>query len=252
MNWVDVVVILICIACLLIGIWRGLFKSVVSLFGNSVVFLGSFALCKPTAAWIMKITTWDTSLASKISSWLSGLSSNFDVNMVGMSSETLNSHVSETLNTNGFPGIFKFIFKLTTKITPDAIANKTSFTMNDMISQTLTILTFILTCFVVFLIVFFVLKFVLLRLVKNLSETHLSFSFVDKSLGALFGILHGLVYVFTIFAILHIFKFTSFYKTIYGYIQTSVIGSRLANFTYTIVDKYFNITTMINFIKVIT
>ena len=249
MNWVDIVIIIICLLGCLIGVWKGFFKSIFSLISSSLVFFLSFLVCKPTASWIMKITTWDNSLNSKIASWLSDISPKFDLNMVGMNASELSKHISSTLSSDGFPKFFKFLFKTTTSISPEQIAHKQSFTMGNMISQTLTITTFVIACFIIFFILFFVVKFLIGKLTKRLTEKSPTIKSVDKVFGGIFGIARGLVWVLIIFAFYSIFKNLPALKTVTTTISKSAIGSPLSEWIYKIIDKYFNLQTMINMIS---
>lgn len=248
MNWVDIVIILLCLIGCAIGIWKGFFKTFLSMISSSLVFLFSFLLCKPTATWLMKITTWDNSLCSKISHWLTGISPNFDINMVGMEAGELSSHINATLNSSGFPKFFRFLFKTTTSISPESIAHKDVFTMGNMISQTLTIITFILSCFIFFLIIFFVIKFLIAHFTKKFTEKSPTFKKVDKSVGGVFGLVRGLLWVFIIFAFISIFKNAAFFAPVNKAIQTSAIGKPLSTFIYKIIDKYFNLKNMLKLI----
>ena len=206
MTWIDISIIVLCALAVLIGYFKGFLKSLLSLVSYSLVFLGAFLLAKPTAAWIMKITTWDTSLSGKISIWLSGINPKFDVNMVGMNSSELSSHVNATINCKGFPGFFKFLFGSTSKITPESIAHKESFTMNNYISQTLTILAFVVICFIVFVILFFLIKYFLHFLTDKLTDKSIAFKTTDKTLGCVFGLIRGLVWVFAFIGIFALFR----------------------------------------------
>jgi len=252
MNWVDIVIIAICLIAIAIGYWKGFLKSVLSLVTYSLVFIGSFLLCKPTAAWLMKITTWDTSLSTKISSWLTSLNPNFNTNMVGMDSATLSSHINETLNTKGFSGFFKMIFRSTSsKITPDAIAHKEFFSLNNYISQTLTILAFIVGCFIVFVILLFIIKWLLHYITDMLTDKSIAFRKTDKTLGCVFGLIRGLVWVFAFIGIIALFRNIPLMKGINQTINTSLIGKPLSSLCYTIVDKYFNLQSMIRLISLV-
>lgn len=251
MNWVDIVIIAVVVLAVLVGVFRGFTKTLLSMVSNSLVFLASFLLCKPTAKWLMKITTWDNSLCSKITNWLSKLSPAFDKDMVGMSGSEITKHINSTLSTKGFPKFFKFIFKITTNITPESLANKTSFTLNQFISQTLTILTFILVCFVIYIIVFFIVKYFLNKLTDTLSFKFETYRKTDKILGAVFGLIRGFCWVFIIFAFYSIFRGIPLLKTVNNAISSSGIGKPLTKFIYKIVDKYFNITSMVRMIQII-
>ena len=252
MNWVDIVIISICLIAIIIGFWKGFLKSILSLVSYSLVFMGSFLLAKPTAAWLMKITTWDTSLSSKISHWLTGLSSKFDINMVGMNSTELSSHMKSTLSTKGFPKFFKFLFNLTSKVTPESISHKTTFTMNNYISQTLTVLIFIVICFIVFLIIFFIIKYLLHFFTDKLTDKSIVFRKTDKTLGSIFGLIRGLIWVFAVVGIFALFRNIPALAGINKAINTSLIGKPLSKLCYTIVDKYFNLKSMIRLISIVT
>ena len=151
MTWIDISIIALCALAVLIGYFKGFLKSLLSLVSYSLVFLGAFLLAKPTAAWIMKITSWDTSLSSKISAWLSGISTKFDVNMVGMNSSELSNHVNSTINTSGFPGFFRFLFGSTSKITPESIDHNEQLYFTNTYNTNLYCCLFYCFCCFVFL-----------------------------------------------------------------------------------------------------
>lgn len=251
MNWVDITILVLILLGITIGLWKGFFKSFLSMISSSIVFLLSFLLCKPTANWIMKITSWDTSLNAEIRNWLTNISDQFNVNMVGMQSEELTSHIKNTLSAEGFPSFFKFLFKTTTDLTPNDISHKSIFTMNDMISQTLTILTFMLICFIFFLIVFFLIKFILGYYTRRLSEKSPTFKNTDKAFGGIFGAARGLLWVCVIFAFVSIFRNYVFFADINGAINSSLIGKPISSWIYNIVDKYFDLGSMIKLISII-
>ena len=252
MNWIDIIIIVICAIAVVIGYWKGFLKSILSLVTYSLVFVGSFLLCKPTAAWLMKITSWDTSLSARISSSLSGISPKFDINMVGMNSTELSEHINDTINTKGFSGFFKFLFRSSaSKITPDSIAQKESFTLNNYISQTLTILAFIVGCFIVFVIFLFIIKWLLHFVTDILTDKSIAFRRTDKTLGSIFGLIRGLVWIFAFIGIIALFRNLPLMSGINATINKSLIGKPISSLCYTIVDRYFNLQSMIRLISLV-
>ena len=253
MTWIDITIIAILLLAVIIGYYKGFLKSVLSLVSYSLVFLGAFLLAKPTAAWLMKITTWDSSLSSKISSSLSKISSKFDVNMVGMNSGELSSHIKSTLNVNGFNKFIKFLFSgSASKITPESIAHKDSFTLNNYISQTLTILTFIVICFIVFVILFFIVKYLLHFITDRLTDKSIAFKATDKTLGCVFGLVRGFVWIFAFIGVYALFRNLSFMSGINNTFNNSLIAKPLSKLCFMIVDRYFNLNSMIRLISIVT
>ena len=249
MNWIDIVIIAIVILGSLIGIWKGFFKSILSLISIFVVFICSFLLCKPTAELIIKSTTWDNKLNTEISSWLINISPKFDEDMIEMDEEKLSNHINNTLSIDGFPKVLKIIFKSTTSLKPEDIEHKTTFTMNNLISQTLTLLTFIVSLFILYVILFLLLKLILNKITKKLTDKSSTIKVVDKTMGGIFGIARGLLWVVIIFMFLSIFRSSLWFTEINNIINKSLFGSKIANWSYELVDKFFNLKTMLKFLS---
>ena len=177
------------------------------------------------------------------------ISTKFDEEMKGMNEEQLSNHINDTLSLDGFPKILKIIFKSTTSLKPNDIEHKTSFTMNNLISQTLTILTFIVSLFILYIIFFLILKLILSKITKKLTDKSPTIKVVDKTIGGIFGIARGLLWVVLIFMFLSLFRNSLWFTEINNTINKSIFGSKIANWSYDLVDKFFNLKTMLKFLS---
>lgn len=249
MNWVDFVIIGICLLGITIGLWKGFVQSLLSIFGAFANFVLSFLLCKPAATFFIKHTKWDNALADKILSWTSGISGKFDTNMVGMGKAGLKSHINSTLSSKGFPKILQWLFKSTTNITPADLEGKAELTLGQVLSETITIVTFVVGCFLLISLVLFILYFILKKYTKIWIGKNRAVSGVDKGFGVVFGAAKGMLYVCAIFAVLSVFQNSNLLFPLFNAIDKSAIGGPISNWVFDVVGKYFNFNTLKSFIS---
>lgn len=88
MSWVDIVIIVIIALCALIGLKKGLYKSLMSLFGNFLSIVVAFFLTKVVTLALLEIPTvkeWvfgSSSLYSWVTTWTASISEGFLANLI--------------------------------------------------------------------------------------------------------------------------------------------------------------------------
>ena len=246
MNWIDVVVLLILVAFVAIGFWKGLVFSVLSLFSGFINFVIAIFLTRPVTNLLNNWFGLERALTGAFSTKLASMSAGFQTNLVGMSSQEISSHVATTLKEANFP--FKNIFRSMLRISPDAISSKTSLTLNDILSRSLgSFFALVIGFVIIFLIILLVLF--LIGLISKKANQVDGIRITDRILGVVFGLVRGAIFISFIFGILSFFNENGALAPVFDYIKSSSIGSWIYSNVNTLVDKYLNFRTLVNVVK---
>ena len=244
MNWVDFIIIGILLIFIIIGCCKGFVFSILSLFGTSVNFLISVALCKPVSNLLNSTFGLNTAISKSFTSKLTTMSSNFDIPLSSFTTQSdLNTHISETLNNSSLSGFSKKILSNTIVVTPENVQNS-NLTLNNIISKSLA--TFI--SLIISFIVVFVLIYLILWLISFLSKKANQISdirFTDRLLGSIFGFIRGSLLIIFIFLILSFFNQNGLFSGLFNHINNSTIGNWLYTSVKTFSDKYINFKEII-------
>lgn len=104
MSWVDIVIIVILALCALIGLKKGFYKSLMSLFGNFLAIVVAFFLTKVVTLAVLEIPavngwvfTETSSLYSWVTSWVGNVTEGFLGNLI----TPLLGPITDIVNTTG-------------------------------------------------------------------------------------------------------------------------------------------------------
>lgn len=237
MNWIDFAIIAILLIFVIIGVWKGFAFSILSMFSGTVNFIISIFLVRPTTNLLNSWFGFENALTNGFTSKLSSMSTSFDVNMVGMSKDEISTHISNTLDTSGFP--LKNLFKSMLKITPEKIEGKTSCTLNEIISKSLGSFFSLVITFIVIFVLLYVVLFLIGKIAKKSQEVS-GIRTIDRILGFFFGLIRGAIFISLIFAVLSLFNENGALSGLFDYIHASKMGNwAYSNINY-IIDKYVN------------
>lgn len=246
MNWIDIVIMVILVIFVAIGFWRGLVFSVLSIFSGFINFVLAIYLTRPVTSLLNKWFGLEGALTKAFTSKISSMGAGFDVDMVGMSSAEISKHISTTLNDAKFP--FKNMFKSMLQVSPEAISNKTSLTLTEILSKSLGAFFAIIIGFVV---IFILIKLVLLIFALISKKAHKidGIRIADRIFGVVFGLIKGAIFISFIFAILSFFNENGLLSSVFNYIHASTVGNWIYSNVNYLVDKYVNFKTIINAVK---
>lgn len=244
-SYIDAIILVLFALCILIGIWRGFFRSITKFCGLTVKLIISFILCKPIAKFISKITSIDEHMFDKYSTWASGLSDNFNVNLTTIPDETLNDFINNALADSGVPKIFRGMLRSTLNITPESISSIESITLAELVGEALKNIVLIASCFIVVFIVLCVVIFIVNRLEKRLLKTTRVVSKIDRGLGGVVGAFRAFMYIFSICLILSLFRNVILFESFFESINTSAIGGPLTRLMFKIIDSNIDFNKMI-------
>lgn len=246
MNWLDVVILLILIAFIAYGCYKGLIFSVISLFSNFINFVIALFLTRPMTNLFNKMFGLEGALTKGFASKISSMGAGFNQNLVGMSSAEIKSHVSTTLTEADFP--FKNLFKSMLRMDGDAIASKGSLTLTDILSKSFGSFFALVICFVITFALIWGVLFFVGWLSKKFHQVD-SIRVIDRVLGSLFGLVKGCLAVCFIFAILSFFNENGVMAPFFDYLKSSALGNFMYSNVNYLVDKYLNFKTVVNAIK---
>lgn len=246
MNWIDIIILLILVFFVGWGFYKGLIFSVLSLFGNFVNFIISLALTRPVASLLNSWFHLEGALTNGFASHLTKMSAGFNTNIVGMTTSEIRSHVASTLTESKFP--MKNLFKTMLRIDGDSIINKTSLSLNDILSKSFAqFFTLIISFVIVFVLIWLVLF--LISLISKQAKKVDGIRITDRILGLVFGIIKGSFVICVVFAILAFFNENGVLAPLFDYIKESTLGNFFYSNVNYLVDKYINFKTVVNAVK---
>ena len=236
MNWIDIIIIVLLIVFVAIGFWKGFIFSVLSLFSVFINFILSLFLTKPFSTLFNK---WglESKLVSAFTTKISGMHSGFDTNMIGMSQEQINNHISITLSESNFP--FKSMFERMIKFSPEAVSHKANLTLTEILSKSLgNFFSLVISFAIAFILIYIILW--LIGFISKKAKQVEGLRVIDRLLGVVFGLVRGAIAVSTIFTVLSFFNEEGVLQTVFEYIDSSAIGSWVYENMNILVDKYLN------------
>lgn len=225
----------------LIGAKRGFIGSVVKFFSGVVRLLLSILLAKPVATLVSKITTIDEHLFDKYSLSASKISDKFNVNLVGMDSDSLNDFVADALHDAKIPKLFRGLFQNIFSINIETVNSSQSVTLADMMGVAIANMIMIVVSFIVVFVLLFLLGFLIKRWSISMSNSTTLFARTNRCMGAVLGLVQTIVIVMLVlFVFVFIEKF-GWLDGIVNYIDNSFIVGSLYDFARIIIDTSFDI-----------
>ena len=203
MNWIDGLIIVILLIFIAIGFWKGFIFSILSLFSAFINFTIALFLTRPVTNLFNSWFGLEGALTKGFESKLTSMNAGFNTNLVGMTDSEITNHISTTLKESNFP--FENMFKRLLSVNSEKIADKTSISLNDILSKSLGSFFSLIICFVIIFLLIYLILFLVSRLSKKAKEIE-SIRITDRILGVVFGIIKGALVVVGLFAILSFFK----------------------------------------------
>ena len=209
---IDIVALALIVLCTILGFRRGFAKTFVSTFGILLSLIFAILLSGVTAKFLESQFSWTTKISQGLTKSLSSVFGN------DLMQTTIEQASSTTLTDAGLSGIIvKMILgiKSGSTISPDV-------TVGQAISSTfayyITVLIAILILYILFRIALFLLSEIVFKahkfkLIKG----------VDKTLGALLGVIRGIIIVQIIILIVDLLPF-NFFNTISVAISKSAVA----------------------------
>ena len=180
---VDILIILVFIVFVLVGIYKGFWRSFISLFSVFVTLILAILLAKPVSMLLQNWFGFSTTLGNSFHG-------------------DIESHVNAHGTTGWLGQAMNIIMgkEYMSNVTDNAVlVNDFSFKLGQICN--------ILICSVILYIIIRIVLLILAKLLKRLTENEIA-NGVDKSLGAVFGLLEGAVVVFVLCGIM--FELCSF------------------------------------------
>lgn len=236
-TYIDIIVVLLALVCVLLGFWRGFFRSLTRFCGFFVKIALSFWLCKPFAKLISKITKIDEHLFGKISNWASGMSVNFNVNLKTIPSDNLTNFVNDSISHCEIPKVLRGIVKSIIDVTPESIASAESITLSEVIGNTFMNFVMIAIAFLLIFILLTLTIFIIEKVEKHLLKSTIVVSKIDRSLGGLVGLAETLVIIFSTCLFLSVFRNASFLSGFFDKLNNSMLSGPLSRLMFKLIDK---------------
>lgn len=242
---VDGIIIALLLVCLILGIKRGFLGSLIKLFGGVVRLLLSVLLAKPVVK-LISLTTLDEHMFNKFKLSASNISEKFNVNLVGMSEEQLNTFVGDALSDAKVPKIFRGLFKNAFSISPETISKHESVTLADFMGVTISNILLLIGSFIFVFVVLWLIAFLIKRWSKSSNSSTTLFTRTNKWLGAVFGILQVVSILFVFFFIVTIFDNMGVFVGFTDYINNSLITGPIYRVSKTIINNSFDLKIILN------
>ncbi len=243
MNFVDIIILLILIVFVAIGFYKGFVFSILSLFSGFLNFVLAILLTKPVNNVMNSIFKLEGSLTTAFANKFTSLSSGFNTNLVGMTDEAIKSHVSSTLSDANFP--MQKLFNRLLNIKSEIIADKTSLSLNDILSKSFGSFFSLIISFVVIFILIYIVLLIISAITKKARKID-GIRVADRIFGVLFGVVKAALVICFIFSILSFFNENGMLKPVFEYINASPLGKLFYGPINDLVDKYLNFNTLKN------
>ena len=238
MNWLDLGILVVLAILIIIGIRQGLMNSVLSNFSLGTNCLISFFLATPLKFIFNKIFRIGPAISKSIYNSIANIEG-FNVNLVGLSTDTLHDTVKMAIDNGDFNFMSKTMFKifLNKKNLYEVIntSGHTSRTMADIVSQTYSSFYMTIIAFVTALIFVFI-SVKLFQLLANKLRENGSVKTVDSVLGALYGVFRCFVLLVIICTVVKFLSPIGFMQPVVNYID----GSFLGQFIYSVINDFVN------------
>ncbi|MBP3631125.1 MAG: CvpA family protein [Clostridia bacterium] len=244
-TYIDATFLIFLVICILVGVWRGFFRSLTKFCGLTVKLIISFILCKPISKWISSATQIDEHMFDTYSTWASGLSESFNTNLKTIPNESLNDFIKNSLGDSGVPKLFRGLLSSALNITPDSISDIESITLAELVGEALKNLILIVACFVIIFLLLYLIIFIINKIEKHILRSTRIVSKIDRTFGGIVGVLRSFMYVFGICLILSIFRNVIIFQEFYNTIDSSLIAGPISRFMFNIIDKNIDFNRMI-------
>lgn len=229
---IDVAIVGVIVIFALIGLFKGFFKSVISMISTFVVLIASIFLASPVAKLVNKIYDFTGLIAGKLCKNIAGLGSFYSEPIHNMSGAEVAGNIPS--GTNGF--LKKF---MTHTLKPLSAGDIEGATVADIVSGSFaSIIMLVISAILVFILIKIVIA-IITRLFDNISRNRV-FGFSNKLLGFVFGACKGLLAVF-------VFALTLTALTVIPVVNKKVspllqdhtkIAKPIYNFSDRLVEKY--------------
>lgn len=232
---IDGVLIALTLLCVFLGIKRGIVGSLIKLFGGVIRLFLSIVLAKPLVK-VISLTQINERMFDKYKLWASNISDKFNVNLVGMDSETLDVFVGDALSDANIPKIFRGLFKKAFAISPEVISGYESITLADFMGITITNIILTVSAFIFIFVSLWLIFFILKRWSKRHSSSTTFFAKTNKWLGCLFGVLQACCILSLFYFVVLIIENMGIFKGVVDYVS----GSTVNGFLYKVFKQIFN------------
>lgn len=246
MNWIDIIIIAIMLVFIAIGFWKGFIFSILSIFSAFINFVISILLTRPVTNLFNSWFGLEGALTKGFEGKLTSMHDGFNLNMVGMTDSQISTHISTTLEESNFP--LKNMFEKLLTVNSEKIADQTSITLNDILSNSLGSFFSLIISFVIIFIIIYLILFLISKISKKAKEID-GIRITDRILGVVFGIVKGALVVIGLFAILSFFKEDGALEPVFKYISNSEMSSWIYSNINTLVDKYITLDNITSIIK---
>lgn len=242
---IDAVIIILTLILIMLGVKRGFVGSVVRLLGGVVRLFLSVVLARPLVH-LLSLTKLNKHMFNKFKLSASGISDKFNVNLVGMSEDELNTFIGDALSDAKIPKMFRGLFTNVFSINPETIATKESVTLADFMGVTITNIILLIGSFIFIFVMLWLISFFIKRLSRKSADSTSLFARTNKWLGALFGLVQVAAILFVFFFVISIFENMSIFKGLTDYINNSFITGYIYRFTRNIINGSFDLKNILN------
>jgi uncharacterized membrane protein required for colicin V production len=225
-NYVDIAVLVLAVLTILIGIYKGLIKSMKGFFTTVLVFIGALFLTEIVSAALLNNTQLGDILSERmegfVNSWGVAFSGELQI-MDGVVRVNSNGTFISSKEALGKLGVLSsFYDKIAIKAVPNGGASMADVIVPNVVK--------IVAAAVSFLVLFIALKIVLAIIRKGLNkitEANPMLKKVDRGLGAVWGAAYGVASIFVILAIIRMLADKAWMSPVIEFIDNSMMTKTL-------------------------
>ena len=223
----DLVLLGVIALFLIIGLWKGLFKSVLSIFGFTSSLLVAFLIRVPVSSLIDKIFNLSNAIGNKIMSPI--VASN---PLIESFKTTNATELTNTVNNSNVSGVVKTLFNKL--IGTGAFDQPVS--VVDIIGNKIGIIGTRIVAVVAMFVLLRIAMFILNKMFKGLKKKNV-LGKIDRALGGLFGLAKGLLIVIVVFSA---FSLVRYIPSQTEKIDNVISSSCVSKYGYKVVDDFIS------------
>lgn len=229
---IDVTIVAVIVIFALIGLFKGFFKSILSMISTFVVLIASIFLASPCAKLLNKIYNFTGWIAGKLCKSISNMGTFYSDTIHGMSGEELANNIPNS--TNGF--LKKLISHI---LKPLSASDVEGSTVANIVSGSFASVIMLVVCAILVFILIKIVVAVATKLFDSISKNRV-FGFTNKLFGGVFGACKGVIVLFA-------FAFTLTILTVIPKVNNTIspilqdntkIARKIYNFSDEIMEKY--------------
>ena len=248
MNWLDLGLVLFIAIFIIIGIKRGFMTSVLSNFSFGVILIIAFFLSEPISALLNSLFGLEKALFNSHYTSLVASNSDFSINLLTLSKESLSPFIKLTLAESNISGIPRVMFNwfINRKSLYNTLhtSSHQSRTLGDIVASSYASFYTKIISFAICVGLIYLTLYLFRLIIKKLRENGFV-KVVDNILGVVYSIGKAFIILIVICLVLNLLSPFKFMQGVETYINGSFFGRMLYGQINDLINNYLNYDTVI-------